>query len=98
VFVRKIERLGQAYTHLRRTRGDGNCFFRAFIYSYLEHLLLTNNAAECGRCVRPDICITAEVALRAPSYLEVKLECFNAQRADGTCAGSLSGCRLNAPT
>ena len=27
------------YCRLRRTRGDGNCFFRAFAFAYLETLL-----------------------------------------------------------
>lgn len=35
--------------HGRRTRGDGNCFFRAFLFGYLEHLLLSGDAAECAR-------------------------------------------------
>ena len=27
------------YKTLRRTRGDGNCFFRAFAFAYLEMML-----------------------------------------------------------
>lgn len=27
------------YSHIRRTRPDGNCFFRAFCYAYLERLI-----------------------------------------------------------
>lgn len=33
----------------RRTRGDGNCFFRSFLFGYLEHLLLTGGGAEAAR-------------------------------------------------
>jgi hypothetical protein len=25
-----------AYTHFRRVRGDGNCFYRAYVYAVLE--------------------------------------------------------------
>ncbi|XP_064545093.1 ubiquitin thioesterase otubain-like [Drosophila montana] len=44
VFVAKIEDLAGKYKFMRRTRPDGNCFFRAFAYSYLEYLI-TNKLA-----------------------------------------------------
>eukprot|EP00878_Enallax_costatus_P024850 GHUV01026543.1.p1 GENE.GHUV01026543.1~~GHUV01026543.1.p1 ORF type:complete len:218 (+),score=55.57 GHUV01026543.1:356-1009(+) len=34
---------------MRRTRGDGNCFFRSFIYGYLEWLLVNQQEDECRR-------------------------------------------------
>ncbi|XP_047514005.1 ubiquitin thioesterase otubain-like [Pieris napi] len=39
VYLLKIKDLASKYTCIRRTRPDGNCFFRAFSYAYLEHLL-----------------------------------------------------------
>ncbi|XP_062132496.1 ubiquitin thioesterase otubain-like [Drosophila sulfurigaster albostrigata] len=39
VFTAKINNLAGKYEYLRRTRPDGNCFFRSFAYSYLEHLI-----------------------------------------------------------
>lgn len=39
VYLAKIKDLSLKYKHIRRTRPDGNCFFRAFSYAYLEHLL-----------------------------------------------------------
>lgn len=36
----------------RRTRGDGNCFFRSFFFGYLEHLLLSGDGEERDRAVR----------------------------------------------
>lgn len=39
VFTSKIDDLASKYKFMRRTRPDGNCFFRAFAYSYLEHLI-----------------------------------------------------------
>lgn len=41
IYRTKIQRdLKQRYQCVRKTRGDGNCFFRAFGYAYLEKLLL----------------------------------------------------------
>lgn len=39
VYSSKVKDLGAKYKTIRRTRPDGNCFFRAFAYSYLEHLV-----------------------------------------------------------
>ncbi|EDV98879.1 ubiquitin thioesterase otubain-like [Drosophila grimshawi] len=44
IFTEKIRELSKKYKFIRRTRPDGNCFFRAFAYSYLEYLI-TNNTA-----------------------------------------------------
>eukprot|EP00250_Pteridium_aquilinum_P033915 c6635_g1_i1 orf=85-921(+) len=49
IFRTKVEKLGETYGAIRRTRGDGNCFFRAFMFSYLENLLDTNNKSEAAR-------------------------------------------------
>ncbi|KAI5077664.1 hypothetical protein GOP47_0007488 [Adiantum capillus-veneris] len=49
IFKTKIEKLGEIYGAIRRTRGDGNCFFRAFMFSYLENLLETKNNLEAAR-------------------------------------------------
>jgi ubiquitin thioesterase protein OTUB1 len=38
-FIPGIDFLSAQYRHMRRIRGDGNCFYRAFIFSYLENLL-----------------------------------------------------------
>lgn len=42
VFQAKISQLADTYVSLRRTRGDGNCFFRAFLFSFLHDLLDTS--------------------------------------------------------
>jgi ubiquitin thioesterase protein OTUB1 len=49
VFLDKISSLQGTYSNMRRTRGDGNCFFRSFIYRYLEWLLLQQQEEECQR-------------------------------------------------
>jgi Peptidase C65 Otubain len=35
IFSFVAQLLGEKYAALRRTRGDGNCFFRSFMFSYL---------------------------------------------------------------
>lgn len=47
IYLSKVKVLGQKYSHIRRTRPDGNCFFRAFSYAYLEKLL--NNRDEYNK-------------------------------------------------
>ncbi|KOB77566.1 Ubiquitin thioesterase otubain-like protein, partial [Operophtera brumata] len=40
VYLLKVKDLSSKYKQIRRTRPDGNCFFRAFSYAYLEQLLI----------------------------------------------------------
>jgi ubiquitin thioesterase protein OTUB1 len=42
-FIPGIDYISKSYIHMRRVRGDGNCFYRAFIFSYLEGLLRDYN-------------------------------------------------------
>lgn len=49
VFLGKLRLLGQSYSSFRRVRRDGNCFFRSFIFSYVESLLNTRNLTERDR-------------------------------------------------
>eukprot|EP00933_Yihiella_yeosuensis_P043181 TRINITY_DN3791_c2_g2_i1.p1 TRINITY_DN3791_c2_g2~~TRINITY_DN3791_c2_g2_i1.p1 ORF type:complete len:256 (+),score=42.71 TRINITY_DN3791_c2_g2_i1:47-814(+) len=37
-FLRKAERLGERFQTLRRTRPDGNCFYRAYMFSIFEQI------------------------------------------------------------
>ncbi|XP_022278051.1 ubiquitin thioesterase OTUB2 isoform X1 [Canis lupus baileyi] len=39
IYQRKIQELSKRFTGIRKTKGDGNCFYRALGYSYLESLL-----------------------------------------------------------
>lgn len=39
VYLGKVKDLASKYKYIRRTRPDGNCFFRAFTYAYIEKLL-----------------------------------------------------------
>jgi ubiquitin thioesterase protein OTUB1 len=42
-FIQAAQFLSTKYTSLRRVRGDGNCYYRAFLYSLCEHLLRNHN-------------------------------------------------------
>lgn len=48
-FQRKIATLDRDYGMMRRTRGDGNCFYRSFVFSMIEHLMLSGDEAERTR-------------------------------------------------
>lgn len=39
IYQEKIQDLRSRYRDIRKTRGDGNCFYRAFGFAYLERLL-----------------------------------------------------------
>lgn len=41
VYLEKIKDLSLKYRYIRRTRPDGNCFFRAFSYANIERLIGT---------------------------------------------------------
>lgn len=46
IYQNKISNLERVYAFLRRTRPDGNCFFRAFGFAYFESLLNDTNQDE----------------------------------------------------
>ncbi|XWS39408.1 hypothetical protein CRYUN_Cryun18bG0052200 [Craigia yunnanensis] len=49
ILLEKIKVLGEQYAAFRRMRGDGNCFFRSFMFSYLEHILESQDGIEVDR-------------------------------------------------
>ncbi|CAN4114279.1 unnamed protein product [Withania somnifera] len=49
ILLKKIKVLSEQYTAIRRTRGDGNCFFRSFMFGYLEHILESQDQNEVRR-------------------------------------------------
>ena len=50
VFRDKIRSLEMQYGSMRRTRGDGNCFFRSFMFAFMEQLVQNNDIPERNRC------------------------------------------------
>jgi len=65
----------QGYAEIRTVRGDGNCFYRAFLYAVLEQMRRANNESEAKR-------ITAFLKeqswkdMLAAGYDEMALEVF----------------------
>ncbi|KAK9865089.1 hypothetical protein WJX84_008709 [Apatococcus fuscideae] len=51
VFVNKIKTVESTYRSIRRARGDGNCFFRSFVFAYMEQLVNLQDLAERNRVV-----------------------------------------------
>ncbi|KAI3899967.1 hypothetical protein MKW92_040458 [Papaver armeniacum] len=48
-FTNAIQILSENYAAMRQIRGDGNCFYRSFMFSYLEHILESQDKAEVDR-------------------------------------------------
>ncbi|CAI5494659.1 unnamed protein product, partial [Closterium sp. Naga37s-1] len=76
-FQDKIEHLAAEYEAIRRTRGDGNCFFRCFLFALLEHLLQGGSKEECEQ-VRERVA-RSEQRLRDLGYTEFTWEDFAAE-------------------
>ncbi|CAI5472666.1 unnamed protein product [Closterium sp. Yama58-4] len=76
-FQDKIEHLAMEYEAIRRTRGDGNCFFRCFLFALLEHLLQDGSKEECEQ-VRERVA-RSEQRLRDLGYTEFTWEDFAAE-------------------
>ncbi|KZV44071.1 ubiquitin thioesterase otubain-like [Dorcoceras hygrometricum] len=49
ILLEKIKVLAAQFTAIRRTRGDGNCFFRSFMFAYLDHILESQDRPEVDR-------------------------------------------------
>ncbi|GKY96662.1 hypothetical protein MPSEU_000625800 [Mayamaea pseudoterrestris] len=84
-FVNGLESLNETYDQVRTVRGDGNCFYRAFLYSLAEQLLPTNDdsneaAAAASNCRRDFIKHPLETnwhkILSLDGYTELTLEIF----------------------
>ncbi|XP_057470816.1 OVARIAN TUMOR DOMAIN-containing deubiquitinating enzyme 1-like [Actinidia eriantha] len=74
ILLAKIKVLNDQFAAIRRTRGDGNCFFRSFMFSYLEHILESQDREEVNR-------ITANVencrkTLQSLGYADFTFEDF----------------------
>lgn len=52
VYEEKIENLEKDYEFLRRTRPDGNCFFRAFGFAYFESLMEDEDHKELDKFIK----------------------------------------------
>ena len=51
-FLLGIDELATTYSKIRKTRGDGNCYYRSFLYSLCESLLTANQPSERDRVLQ----------------------------------------------
>lgn len=73
VYCSKVKDLAEKYSSLRKTRPDGNCFFRAFAYGYLEYLVKNKEDYEKFR----DLVLKAKDKLVKQGFPELTLEDFH---------------------
>ncbi|BAT86992.1 OVARIAN TUMOR DOMAIN-containing deubiquitinating enzyme 1 [Vigna umbellata] len=74
ILLEKIKVLDEQYAAIRRTRGDGNCFFRSFMFSYLEHIMECQDQAEVDR-IQPNV-EKSRKALQTLGYADLTFEDF----------------------
>ncbi|KAF1895279.1 hypothetical protein Lal_00043925 [Lupinus albus] len=86
ILLDKIKVLEEQYAAIRRTRGDGNCFFRGFMFSYLEHILESQDQHEIDR-VKENV-EKSRKALQTLGYPELTFEDFFS--IIGDCSNSKS--------
>lgn len=67
-FMHGIESLNARYEALRRVRGDGNCFFRGFIFALCERLLPSDSGAKTPTRSCADASSTRSSRARASSW------------------------------
>ncbi|KAK7412252.1 hypothetical protein VNO78_03703 [Psophocarpus tetragonolobus] len=74
ILLEKIKLLDEKYAAIRRARGDGNCFFRSFMFSYLEHIMESQDQAEIDR-VKANV-EKSRKALQTLGYADLTFEDF----------------------
>ncbi|KAL5105303.1 Ubiquitin thioesterase OTUB1 [Taenia crassiceps] len=77
VYLEKLELLKKRYSKIRRLRRDGNCFYRAFGFAYLEYLMQGNRKEEAKRFIR--FCDECKEFLISVGYTEFTVEDFHEQ-------------------
>ncbi|KAG7400557.1 OTU domain, ubiquitin aldehyde binding [Phytophthora boehmeriae] len=79
-FMHGIDSLNARYEALRRVRGDGNCFFRGFIFALCEHLLpFARETEDANAALRTRIQQTIQQSksdLVAIGYSDVAIDAF----------------------
>lgn len=86
IFVKKIKHLSAQFPRFRRTRGDGNCFFRAFGFALFEALCA--NKEELARITAvvegslEKLVVIGYPEMTSEDFYEVFLEQFKAISAD----------------
>jgi ubiquitin thioesterase protein OTUB1 len=95
-YLQGIAYLTATFPRYRRIRGDGNCFYRAFLFSYLERLQelkVTDAVAADTELARMQAKVAAsKVELVAVGYQETVFETFS-DRVDELLGGLFSSTR-----
>ncbi|CAI9093086.1 OLC1v1028501C1 [Oldenlandia corymbosa var. corymbosa] len=89
ILLEKIKILNEQYAAIRRTRGDGNCFFRSFMFAYLEHIMESQDKAEADR-IKANV-EQCRLTLQKLGYTEFTFEDFFAlflEQLDDVIQGS----------
>jgi ubiquitin thioesterase protein OTUB1 len=96
-FLAGINALGQKYDRMRFVRGDGNCYYRAFLYSLAE--TVSNDpkkpCADLCRFVKEDVWTAVVEAGYDPDMLEIFYESF-VELLEKVAGGNLSADQLHA--
>lgn len=72
-FMSGIETLNRKYEGMRRIRGDGNCFFRGFIFGLCETLLQSDSSV---RARVSEVIRASKAELIAIGYSDVAIDAF----------------------
>eukprot|EP00079_Xenopus_tropicalis_P019396 XP_012808997.1 PREDICTED: ubiquitin thioesterase OTUB1 isoform X2 [Xenopus tropicalis] len=84
VYQEKIKDLHRRYNHIRRTRPDGNCFYRAFGFAYLEALL--GGGPELARF--KEVSLQSKDELIRQGFTEFTIEDFHNTEVEPMCKES----------
>ncbi len=67
-FLWGVDELAQRYSKIRKTRGDGNCYYRSFLYNLCETLL--NDPTERARILQYGTITKRNDAMRFTSSID----------------------------
>ena len=89
-FIHEINLLERSYRHIRTIRGDGNCYYRAFLYSLLETVMMmirqqendAKNTDNEGQRLLHYITTKSWEDILQQKYDEVAIEIFHDEIAD----------------
>ena len=82
-FIPGIHYLNENFASMRSVRGDGNCFYRAFLYGYLDNLLYLHSSSSFAKDAeeeRKRIVVLVKNSLKElvdMGYLEIAIESFH---------------------
>lgn len=77
VYLEKLNMLEKKYSGIRRLRRDGNCFYRAFGFRYVEYLLTGKRLEEAERLKKK--CDECRDTLLSLKYIAFTVEDFHEQ-------------------